>query len=76
MELDASRRLLLWKPEDSAAGYNLVSLQIEDGNGGKDLQEFSVMVSTENVPTQQAEMEVIPTEEGRLLFVKIIDRLA
>lgn len=76
MELDASRRVLLWKPEDSAAGYNLVTLQVEDGKGGKDLQEFSIMVSTESVPTQQAEMEVIPTEEGRLLFVKIIDRLA
>jgi len=68
--------LLLWKPEDSAAGYNLVTLQVEDGKGGKDLQEFSIMVSTESVATQQAEMEVIPTEEGRLLFVKIIDRLA
>ncbi len=76
MQLDTSRRLLLWKPEDSAAGYNLVSLQVEDGKGGKDLQEFSIMTSTESVSTQLAEMEVIPTEEGRLLFINIIDRLA
>jgi len=76
MTLDAARRLLLWEPADSDAGYNLVSLLVEDGKGGEDLQEFSIMVSTESVPIQQATMEIIPSEEGRLLFVNVIDRLA
>ena len=76
MILDPGGSKLRWMPTADNAGQNYVALQVSDGKGGEDRQEFTVMVESAAVPVQTATMEVVNTRDGRLLIVRVADHLA
>lgn len=76
MILDTGANRLRWTPTADNAGQNFVTLQVSDGKGGEDRQEFTVMVESAAVPVQTATMEVVNTRDGRLLIVRVADHLA
>ena len=67
---------LTWTPVKKNAGLNFVTLKVSDGKGGEETQQFSLMVASASVPTQKATVDVIDTNEGRLLIVSVRDRQA
>jgi hypothetical protein len=50
MTIDSSTGLILWTPTNSQVGSNNVVVWVEDGNGGIDMQSFTITVTNENDP--------------------------
>ncbi len=46
MMIDAATGLVSWTPSDGQIGANAVSVEVSDGNGGRVVQEFSVVVTS------------------------------
>jgi hypothetical protein len=50
MTIDSSTGLILWTPTNSQVGSNNVVVWVVDGNGGQDMQSFTITVTNENDP--------------------------
>ncbi|HUX07069.1 MAG TPA: putative Ig domain-containing protein [Acidobacteriota bacterium] len=74
MTLDPGRCALVWTPGEDDFGNNQIVVEVSDGKGGDDRQEFTLMVSTPSTPVHNAAIDVIDTAGGRLLLLRVFDR--
>jgi hypothetical protein len=74
MVLDEAGRKLLWTPADENAGSAFVTLKATDGNGGEDIQSFTITVESASVPARRAVVEVVDSGKNRrMMFVRVYD---
>ena len=74
MALDPARCALVWTPGEDDFGNNQIVVEVSDGKGGDDRQEFTLMVATPSTPVHNAAIDVIDTASSKLLLVRVFDR--
>ena len=58
MKVDPKAGTITWSPEPEQAGTHLVSLVVDDLQGGRSMQTFEIVVgSLENPPPASAEQQ-------------------
>lgn len=69
-------RTLYWIPSDKDAGDTFVVFVVSDSRVGRDIQEFTLKVATEDTSITNVEAIFIDSESGPVFEVQVIDYLA